>query len=78
MATADARDAKLRKMSRWRRTLPRVSMSALSAVLKEVSTGGIPELHNRNQLAEATALKMNEEGPYGNAAQGFCPGRQLR
>jgi hypothetical protein len=65
MATADSREAKLRKMSRWRRSLPHVSMSALSAVLKEASTGGIPELHNRNQLREATAQEMNDETPYG-------------
>jgi hypothetical protein len=66
MATAAAREGKLRKLGLWRRTLPHVSMSALAAMLKETAARGIPELHhNRQQLAEATALEMNEEGPYG-------------
>ena len=63
------RASKLRRLNGFRRALPHVSASALSAILAEVAAEGMPELHSRRDLSAATAELMNESTPYGPIAQ---------
>ena len=48
-----AKAAKLHDLNRFRRKLPHVSQSALSAMLQEAKTNGIPELTSRQDIAAA-------------------------
>ena len=61
----DTREAKLRRLNAFRRSLPHISASALSAVLTEVDKSGIPDAHCRSSMKRATALLINEVTPYG-------------
>ena len=63
---SDEWHAKVRKVERLRRRVPRVSASALSAILDDVEQHGIPELHNRQQLGQAAAAAVNEDTDYGS------------
>jgi hypothetical protein len=59
------RAKKLRRLDEFRRQAPHVSASALSAILKQCSSGNIPELHSRQALASAVNFNLNEHTPYG-------------
>jgi hypothetical protein len=48
------RDAKLRRLNGFRRSLPHVSASALEAVLTAVMEQGMPCLHARKNMLEAS------------------------
>ena len=59
------RAAKLRKLNQFRRAVPHVTASALAAVLEEVSKTGIPDIHSRWDLGQASTLELEEHTPYG-------------
>ena len=61
----EGRASKLRKLDAFRRALPHISASALSAVLAEVERSGIPEVHARADFYRATAQALAESTPYG-------------
>ncbi len=63
------RPSKLRKLNDFRRALPHVSASALSAVLNEIATEGAPELRSRRDLARATGQLVTDTTPYGQIQQ---------
>ena len=60
------RAQKLRRLDDFRRRVPHVSASALSAILDECKKGDVPELHSRQALAEAVEANLEEKTPYGN------------
>ena len=59
------RPAKLRKLETFRRSLPYVSASALSAILKELDREEPPELKGRKHLKEARDYITPQETVYG-------------
>ena len=59
------RAQKLGRLQRLRRSVPHVSASALAAVLAEVERDGVPELHSRKHMMEATEAEILVDGPYG-------------
>lgn len=59
------RPAKLRKLETFRRSLPYVSASALSAILKELDREEPPELKGRKHLKEARDYITSQETVYG-------------
>ena len=59
------RKAKLIKLDGFRRSLPHVSASALSAILAEVSKTGTPEVHSRSSFRDASRLLTTRSTPYG-------------
>ena len=61
----EGRSGRLQRLNAFRRALPHVSASALSAVLAEVDRSGVPESHSRSDLQRATALVLNDITPYG-------------
>ena len=61
--------AKLARLERFRRMLPKVSASSLAAVLKEAKSEGIPELTNRNAIREARDNAVDVQTPYGKLYQ---------
>ena len=63
------RAAKLRKLDAFRRKLPHVSQSALSAVLRAVASEGIPELTDRKTLRRARDYYLEFQTPYGPIRQ---------
>ena len=63
------REAKLRKLNRFRRALPHVTASALSAILIAVRQYGAPDMHNRVSLREARELQTQAETPFGPIVQ---------
>lgn len=64
-SSSSSRDTKLRKLDDMRRKLPHMTASAMSALLHEVSQHGIPELHSKKQLAEATQRQISDHNAYG-------------
>jgi hypothetical protein len=64
-SSSHTRDTKLRKLNAMRRKLPHMTASAMSSLLEEVEQHGIPELHSRKQLAEATASEISAHNGYG-------------
>ena len=62
------RDAELQQSEAFRRSVPHVTMSALSAVLRQASSIGIPALSSRSQLREARERAINVTTPYGPLA----------
>jgi hypothetical protein len=60
------RAAKLRKLDDFRRALPHISASALSAVLNECAKGGAPEVKTRKAITEAVHQELGGETPYGS------------
>ena len=64
MATA-SRAAKLRRLEDLRRRVPYASQSALAAVLEEVERAGVPELHQRHHMREATRQALDACQRYG-------------
>ena len=67
--TSMERAAKLRRLENFRRKLPHTSASALSAILKEVDSSGMPDIHNRRALQVARDMTMAIETPYGPIVQ---------
>lgn len=61
----EGRPQKLQKLDNFKRKLPYISASALSAFLQEVKESGPPELGTRKQIQEATqnALASSVYGP---------------
>jgi hypothetical protein len=64
-STDDPRAAKLRKLNGLRRHVPYMSASAMSSLMQEIHDHGLPELHNRAHLAEATDQELNSFNAYG-------------
>jgi hypothetical protein len=58
------RQAKLRRLERFRRCVPHVSCTALAKILK-LAADGIPEITDRNAIREARDLQSNELTEYG-------------
>ena len=67
--SSDARASKLQKLDQFRKSLPYVSKSALSAILNEVDRTGVPELHARKQMKEATVTSLNQMNAYSLLSQ---------
>ncbi len=63
--SADAKEAKLRKLNDFRRKLPHMTASAMSALLDEADQHGIPELHSRWQLGKSTQAEIARHESYG-------------
>ena len=63
---SEERVSKLRKLNQFRRSLPHVSASALSAILQEAAAGNIPDIHHSRGMWEATNAELNEATPYGS------------
>ena len=63
------RREKLRRLNKFRRALPHVTASALSAVLCAVSLYGLPDLMDRDSMRAARDLQANAETPYGPIVQ---------
>lgn len=57
---------KLRRLNLFRRSLPHVSASALSAILEEVARTGLPDMRSRHSLHEATVAEISADTPYGS------------
>ena len=64
-AMSEERAAKLQRLERLRRKIPHVSASALSAVLDEVSSHGIPERRTRRDMGIARDEMVQCDTPYG-------------
>jgi hypothetical protein len=62
---AESRHTKLRKLNAFRRSMPHVTASAMSQILKGIVDEGMPDLRSRNQMREATQGLMNEVTPHG-------------
>ena len=60
---------RLAHLERFRRRVPYVSQSALSAVLQEAKTSGIPDLSNRKYISEARNAALDMSTPYGKLQQ---------
>ena len=59
------RVAKLRRIEHFRRSHPHVTASALASILRDVAEHGVPEMHRREQMHEATKSLMEEITPHG-------------
>ena len=60
----DTRAAKLRRLDRFRRSIPDVSQSALDAILRHARTC-LPDLLGRKAMRQGRDLQVNEVTPYG-------------
>ena len=54
------RSQKLKVLNKFRRSRRAVSASALADVLQEVAEHGLPELHSRSAMYEATSALLDE------------------
>jgi len=68
-AMGDDRPSKLRRIDALRRRVPHVSASALSAILRDVSTHGLPEMDARSHFREARDDVASTDTPYGHVLQ---------
>ena len=59
----------LDELEKFRRNVPHVSKSALSAIIKRGKEYGLPELHERHHMQEATEAAMDTSTVYGNMYQ---------
>ena len=66
-----AKQAKLAELERFRRSVPHVSQSGLSAVLKAVKERGLPELHERQDIRDARDAVIDQNTEYGPVFQKF-------
>lgn len=64
-AMAEPRAAKLRRLEQFRRRVPYVSASALSAILAEVDRAGVPDARSRRDMRDARNLEVDDATPYG-------------
>ena len=62
-------EALLDELESFRRRLPHVSHSALSAILDEVQRSGVPEMHSRRHVRNARELIFDRATPYGHLHQ---------
>ena len=62
----EGRSAKLRRLDAFKRKVPHVSASALSAILEECSKGSLPDVRHRKAIKEATWCDLEEITPYGS------------
>lgn len=60
------RAAKLRRLNDFRRSVPHVSASALSAILDKVDSTGVPPAHSRWSIGRASAESCDQVTPYGS------------
>ena len=66
----DDRPTKLRKLNAMRRRLPHMSVSAMSALMREMQRDGVPEMHlGRKVFREARDLEAGEVTPLGPLLQ---------
>jgi len=65
MAAPPSKRVRLAHLEHFRRKVPHVSASALSAVLLEAKESGIPDLHDRRDFREARDAVLDEATPYG-------------
>ena len=63
--TTVERKAKLRKLNDFRRAVPFVSQNALEAIFELVQKDGLPELHLKKHMHEATEVVLAEHSQYG-------------
>jgi hypothetical protein len=66
---AAAKRQRLADLERFRRRVPYVSQSALSAVLREAKASGIPDLSDRKHINEARGAALDMMTPYGKLQQ---------
>ena len=64
-AAGSDRAAKLRRLNALRRTCPHLTASALAGVLNEIEEQGLPDLHNRWNVAEAADAELQMHDSYG-------------
>ncbi len=64
-ACSDARLPKLRKLNELRRRCPHMTASAMSALLHHVEAEGVPELHGRSHVGEASEAELAQHTAYG-------------
>lgn len=65
-ATMAERLAKLQKLHSFRQKLPKMSKTALAAVLKEVQESGPPELQTTKSMLEAQRSVLSQHNAYGD------------
>ena len=58
--------AKRRQLNDFRRRVPYVSMSALSAVLQDIEEHGAPEINSRRSMDRAVSDQLRMATPYGS------------
>lgn len=63
------RAQKLQRLNQLRRSVPYVSQSALAAILLDVKEKGVPELHQRKAMQEATSSELAKLDAYGPLLQ---------
>ena len=63
------RPNKLQRLNQLRRSVPYVSQSALSAILADVKEKGVPDLHQRKAMQEATTSELSKLDAYGPLIQ---------
>ena len=63
------RPSKLRRLEKFRRTVPHVSANALMSVLNEINQHGMPELTHRSNMREARNLTADQATYFGPLIQ---------
>ena len=63
------RDAKLRRLNDFRRSKPHCSASAMSQILTDIKTNGLPDLCDRNSMRQSRDLMTSSHGAYGRIGQ---------
>lgn len=67
---AESRPAKLARLQSLQRSVPYVSKSALSAILQDLASKGMPTLSSRKDILQATKKALENGGArYGNVLQ---------
>ncbi|CAE8690708.1 unnamed protein product, partial [Polarella glacialis] len=59
----------MQRLNQLRRSVPYVSQSALAAILLDVKEKGVPELHQRKAMQEATSCELAKLDAYGPLIQ---------
>ena len=60
-----SRREKLKKLDEFRRRVPHVSASALSAICQDIEEHGVPEIHRKRDLHDAARMASAETTSYG-------------
>ena len=63
------RGARLQKLEAFKRKLPPMSAAAMSALLDTVESSGMPEMHGRKHVREATQNALQQHSAYGPLLQ---------
>jgi len=66
------RGAKLQKLEAFKRKLPPMSAAAMSALLDTVESSGMPEMHGRKHVREATQNALEQHSAYGPLLQSMA------